>query len=181
MRKITVAFIFLAAGLAAQAQDGFRNNAVKLNPLSLFLLTGNAAYERAVSTNQTVQVGVFYSGVSISGIQYNGLGITPEYRFYFGGRKEAFNGVYAAPFARYQNFKFTNKSTRENATFSSVGGGAVIGWEKMWDGGFVLDLFAGPIYNSGNVKTDANEDQFDLKAGVNGFGARLGISLGFGF
>lgn len=182
MRKITLVLALVAATVAANAQSDIKNNAIKLNPLSLALMTGNVSYERAVGANQSIQVGVFYSGVSLSGLKYSGLGVTPEYRIYFAGKKEALNGVYVAPYARYQNFSLKEKETEDKATFSSIGGGAVIGWQKMWPSGFTLDLFAGPGYNSGKVKTDSNsEDEFDIKAGISGFGFRTGLTIGFGF
>jgi hypothetical protein len=153
MRKFTLVLALVAATVAVNAQSSVRNNAIKLNPLSLAALTGNVSYERAVSDNQSIQIGGFYSGLSISDLKYTGFGITPEYRIYFGGNKEVFNGVYVAPYARYQNFTFKEKVSEGEASFSSVGGGAIIGWQKMWSSGFTLDLF----------------------------GFRTGLTLGFGF
>jgi hypothetical protein len=181
MKKLLVITALLVFAGALKAQEINAQQAIKINPLSLFVITGNVAYERATGDNQSFQVGVFYSGVSISGLKYSGLGITPEYRFYFAGHREALNGVYAAPFLRYQSFTFKDKETTDKANFSSFGGGATIGWEKTWNSGFVLDLFAGPSYNSGRFKNDADEDQFDVSSGINGFGIRTGITLGFAF
>lgn len=181
MRKLLViACLFVSAG-SLKAQQGSHSNAIKINPFSLFLLTGNFAYERVVNENQSVQLGMFYSGMSIGGIQYSGLGVTPEYRFYFAGRRQAMNGVYAAPFGRYQSFTFKDKVTAEKANFTSIGGGLTIGWEKSWESGFVLDIFAGPAYNAGKFKNESDEDQFDISSAVNGFGVRTGITLGFAF
>lgn len=181
MKKLlVVACIFLSAGVL-KAQESSHQQAIKINPLSLFLLTGNVSYERAVTENQSFQIGAFYSGMSIGDVKYSGLGITPEYRFYFAGRKEALNGVYAAPFLRYQSFTFKDKQTTDKANFSSFGGGATIGWEKTWDSGFVLDIFAGPSYNAGKFKNESDEETFDISSGVNGFGVRTGITLGFAF
>ena len=171
---------FVAAGIAVNAQDA-KSNAIKLNPLSLAFLTGNVAYEHAVSSNSSVQLGVFYSGVNFSGIKYSGFGLTPEYRIYFAGAKEALNGVYAAPFVRYQNFKIEDKETADKTTFTTIGGGAIIGWQKMWGSGFTLDIFAGPSYNSAKFKNDSDDDSFDLKGGFTGFGIRTGLTIGFGF
>jgi hypothetical protein len=182
MRKMTLVLAFIAATIAVQAQSGVHSNAIKLNPLSLALLTGNVSYERAVSANQSFQIGLFYSGLTISDLKYSGLGITPEFRFYVAGKKEALNGVYVAPYARYQSFNFKDKITDDKATLSSVGGGAIIGWQKMWNSGFVLDIFAGPGYNAGNVKyDDENDNEFDVKGGIKGFGFRTGLSIGIGF
>jgi hypothetical protein len=182
MKKLIVAAFILFAALGTQAQDGSApQQAVKINPLSLFLITGNVAYEHKTADNQSFQIGAFYSGVSLSGLKYSGLGITPEYRFYFAGHKEALNGVYAAPFLRYQSFTLKEKSTLDKANYSSFGGGALIGWEKASPGGFVIDLFVGPAYNAGRFKNDADEDEFDISGGIDGFGVRAGISLGFAF
>ena len=180
MKRILFAASMLLAVSQINAQ-AVNQNAVKLNPLSLAFATGNVSYERAVNANQSVQLGAFYSGVGISGLKYSGFGITPEYRFYFAGAKEALNGVYAAPFARYQNFSLTDKETDDKTTFSSIGGGATIGWQKMWNSGFVLDIFAGPSFSNAKFKSDTDEDTYDLSFGMNGFGIRPGITVGFGF
>lgn len=181
MKKFVLFAALFAAVSFANAQTAPHSNAIKINPLSLIFATGNVSYERATAANQSFQLGVFYSGVSISGIKYSGLGITPEYRFYFAGQKQALNGVYAAPFLRYQNFSLKDKDTDDKASFNSFGGGAIIGWQKMWGSGFVLDIFAGPSYNAGKFKNSADEDQFDISSGISGFGLRTGITLGFGF
>ena len=181
MRKISLLLALFAASFAVKAQDNTRSDAIKLNPLSLAFLTGNVSYERAVSANSSFQLGVFYSGVSFSEIKYSGLGITPEFRFYFGGAKQALNGVYAAPFARYQNFSITDKTDDSETSFSTIGGGATIGWQKMWNSGFVLDIFAGPSFNSAKFKNDGDDDAFDVNSSFSGFGVRTGLTLGFGF
>lgn len=182
MKKVLLSGAFAMLALISKAQD-VPKNAVKVNPLSLIFATGNFSYERAVSDNQSFQVGFFYTGMSISDIKYSGLGITPEYRFYIAGRKQALNGVYAAPFVRYQNFSIKDKETGDKATFTSFGGGAVLGWEKTWGSGFVLDLFVGPAFNSGTVKVKdgSEEGTFDVAGSVDGFGIRTGITLGFAF
>jgi hypothetical protein len=182
MKKLFTCVLLFAVIAGAKAQDQSRQNAVKINPLSLFLATGNVSYERAISEKSSLQLGVFYSGVNISGLKYSGFGITPEYRIYVAGRQEAMNGLYVGPFLRYQSFSLKDKNTSDEASFKSFGGGALLGWEKTWDSGFVLDLFAGPAYNSGKVKSDSgNESEFNVSAGISGFGVRTGITLGFAF
>ena len=181
MKKVLFAVALIASATALKAQDGAVQNAIKLNPLSLVFATGNLAYERAVSENSSVQLGVFYSGVSISGLKYTGLGITPEYRFYFAGNRQALNGVYVGPFVRYQSFTLKDKETEDEAKFTSFGGGAVIGWEKTWQSGFVLDLFAGPAFNKGKVTEKSGGTEFDVVGSIDGFGLRTGITLGFAF
>lgn len=180
MKKIVVVLLCCSLFQLVNAQER-PLNAVKLNPLSLLFITGNVTYERAVSENQSVQLGVFYSGVRLSDLKYSGLGITPEYRFYFGGHKEALNGVYAGPFLRYQHFKLKDKSSGDEAKYSSFGGGGVIGWEKAYESGLVLDLFVGPAYYSGKLGDNSNQNEFDVNASFDGFTIRTGITLGFSF
>jgi hypothetical protein len=182
MKKLLV-ILLLASAYAGNAQDNKKTpqNAIKLNPLSLVFATGNIAYERAISGNQSLQLGVFYSGVTISDLKYTGLAVTPEYRVYFAGQKQALNGVYVGPFVRYQSFRIKEKDSNYQADFTSFGGGAVIGWEKTWSSGFVLDIFAGPAFNAGKFKNKADEDNFDVAGSIDGFGLRTGITLGFAF
>jgi hypothetical protein len=181
MKKITVILAFIAFSFSASAQDVMPKNAIKINPLSLFALTGNVSYERAISHNKSVQIGAFYSGLNFSGFKYAGTGITPEMRFYFAGKKEALNGVYAAPFLRYQKFNIEDKEDFNKTSYTSVGGGATIGWQKVWNSGFTFDIFAGPSFSKANFKNDNDEDVYDAKIGANGVGFRTGLALGFGF
>jgi hypothetical protein len=183
MKKVLFAAALIVAVSGLKAQDNGHQNAVKLNPLSLIFATGNVAYERALSSNTSVQLGIFYTGVGISGLKYSGLGITPEFRFYVAGNKQVMNGVYVAPFVRYQHFelKIKDSNPEESATYSSFGGGGLIGWEKTWTSGFVLDIFAGPAYNSGKLKEKSGGSEFDVSGGIDGFTIRTGITLGFAF
>src|ERR1044072_1385073 len=117
MKKLVLfaALFAVVCGVKAQPQ-----NAIKLNPLSLVFATGNVAYERAVSQNSSFQLGFFYTAVGISDFKYSGLGITPEFRFYFAGQKQALNGVYVGPYVRYQNFTIKEKSdVNYQASFTS--------------------------------------------------------------
>jgi hypothetical protein len=181
MKKVVLFFAFTAAVFGVRAQDHGYQNAVKLNPLSLILATGNVSYERAISENKSVQLGMFYTGVKLSDLKYSGFGFTPEIRFYVAGHKEALNGVYVAPFLRYQNFSIKDTETDDKISFSSIGGGGLLGWEKTWGSGFVLDIFLGPSYNSGKIKENVNEEEWDVSAGIDGFTLRTGITLGFAF
>jgi hypothetical protein len=180
MKKNILFIAFMIVAIVSQAQMGPKN-AVKINPLSLLVTTGNVSYERAVSNNKSVQLGAYYSGIGLGDFKYEGYGITPEFRFYFGSRGTALNGGYIAPFARYQNFSIADKATKDKATFETIGGGAVMGWQKSWQGGFTLDVFAGPSYSNIKFKDRSQEEDFDVKFGMEGFGLRTGISLGVSF
>lgn len=173
-----VAFILLTVAAGAQTSN---KNVVKMNPVSLLVKTGNIAYERAISPKASVQLGAFYSGVSLEDFKYAGWGATPEVRFYIGKNSQALNGAYVAPFARYQNFAIRNEDLKTEGSFSTLGGGAVVGWQRAWSSGFTLDVFAGPSASKIHFKDEADEDEFEVSGSMKGVGLRTGITLGFSF
>ena len=185
MKKISLLFtIVLLMSVGAFAQT--KSNAIKINPLSAFLATGNVQYERAVSESSSVQLGVFYTGVSFGDTRFTGLGITPEYRLYI-GNGEALDGFYIAPFARYQNFTITSSATSSSfdeakASLSTYGGGVILGRQWLAGEAFVIDVFIGPSYNGGSLNvTQGNEDSFDNTGLFTGVGVRWGVVLGYAF
>lgn len=179
MKKYFTLVCLVAAAFTAQAQYAPKN-ALKLNPVSVLVKTGNVSYERAITKNQSAQLGVFYSGLGLGDFKYEGFGLTPEYRFYIGGNKEVLNGGYVAPFARYQQFEIGDKTSDAKAKFETMGGGFVLGWAKTSKSGFVFDIFAGPSYNNIKFKS-GQESDFDIQGGIKGFGLRTGVSIGFTF
>lgn len=182
MKKVFLFCALAAASFFAKAQD--KQNAIKLNPLSLVFATGNVSYERAIKENQSFQLGAFYSGFKLSGLKYSGWGVTPEYRIYVAAQDSKLDGVYVAPYLRYQNYKLKETDPEfgtDETTLSTFGGGAVLGWQNVSKGGFIINLFAGPGYNSAKFKNESDEDAFDVKGGISGFGIRTGITLGFAF
>jgi hypothetical protein len=124
----------------------------------------------------SLQLGVAYTGVKLDETKFDGLAITPEVRFYF--KQKAISGLYAAPFLRYQNYSISNGA--DKASYTSFGGGALIGRQWVYGSGFVLDLFFGPSFNSGDLKVKTGNEP-DLNGGIDGMGIRTGIALGFGF
>ena len=179
MKKIITLSCLVFSAFFAQAQTTPKN-ALKVNPVSALIKTGNVSYERAITRNQSVQLGAFYSGIGIGDFKYDGFGLTPEYRFYFGQEGKVLGGGYVAPFARYQQFSIGNKNSDAKAKFETIGGGAVLGWAKSFSSGFVLDVFAGPSYNNIRFKS-GNESDFDVNPTIKGMGIRTGISIGFSF
>ena len=123
MKKCFTLILLATLTVAAAAQTA-KKNAIKVNPLSTIIKTGNVSYERAIASNQSLQLGSFFSGVSLGDLNYKGFGFTPEYRYYFAGHKKAMDGVYVAPFARYQQFSIADKSSDGKAKFETIGGGA---------------------------------------------------------
>jgi hypothetical protein len=181
MKNFLIVVLFLLSAFAitpAKAQS----NAIKINILSPIFRTINLSYERALSETSSFQLGVFFTGASVGDFKYSGFGITPEYRFYLSAT-EAPQGVYVAPFLRYQGVKIEEETTASEADFTAFGGGVVIGKQWIFKERITLDIFLGPSFNSGKVKVKSgDEDEFDnLSGGFDGFGLRTGITLGVAF
>jgi hypothetical protein len=177
--KKTLVLMLLCLILANAWSQTEQNNIIKVNPLSFLVGTGSAFFEHKIDNNQSWQLGLAYVGYTDLSIKYSGIAITPEYRIYY--NKNAISGMYVAPFLRYQNYKLTND---QNATakYTSFGGGVLLGRQWVYRNGFVLDLFAGPIYNAGSLSSVTDAAIFNKPGfGIDGFGIRAGLSLGFGF
>jgi hypothetical protein len=190
MKKLFLTAALAVAGIfatEAYAQD--RSSIVKINPLSLAVATFNGSFEHAVTDNSALQLGVFYTGVSVGDFEYNGIGITPEYRIYLGG--EALEGWHVSPYVRYQNLSFSGTDIDENGNmtdedmkFNSYGGGVVLGhqWLLGSSDRVSLDLFLGPNYSIVSFKDESNENQEDdLNSSFSGFGLRTGLTFGVAF
>ena len=179
MKKLTILLVFILASFITYSQS----NAVKLNPLSLFVATGNLSYERVVSEKGSVQLGFFYSGIKVQTFRFSGWGITPEYRFYI--TSTAPEGFYVAPYFRYSSFSITESSIDppSKASIAVMSGGAVVGWQFVIKEKMTLEGFIGPKLStissfnvqSGNLTVD------EIPAFGGGFGVRAGMNIGFAF
>lgn len=153
---------------------------LKINILSPIVKTANLSFEQAISTTSSIQLGFFYTGWSNDLTKFSGFGITPEYRFYLSDT-ESPEGVYAAPFLRYQKFRLTDKEIPDNkADYSSFGGGLVLGKQWVFKEKITLDIFLGPAYYTGKISGESGGSDFDTEA-FDGFTLRTGINFGFKF
>lgn len=181
---LTVATFAIFMG-AAQAQS----NVFKVNILSPVVRTGSVFYERTISEDKSVQLGVFYTGFSVGETKFSGFGITPEFRKYLSSSNEAPEGFYLAPFLRLQSFKlkvedseFSEGGDSGEANLLTFGGGLLIGRQWVFADRFVLDTFLGPSYNAGSVKAKDNSSEENFETGAfSGFGIRTGLALGIKF
>lgn len=157
-----------------------QNTAIKINILSPIVSTASLFVEHAVGETSSIQLGGFYTGASIGETKFRGFGITPEFRYYLSD--QALDGFYLGPFLRYQNFDLTDDLTEDEATFSSFGGGLVIGRQWLLKERITIDLFGGPAYNSQSIEVSdgSSEEQFDTGA-FGGFGVRIGVTIGVAF
>ena len=175
MKKLIILAIVLFTGAATYAQS----NALKINLLSPIVKTFNFQFERVISETGSLQIGFFYTGYSPEGISFNGFGVTPEYRVYLGD-DAAPDGFFVAPFFRYQTFNMKDADSGDEGTFSSLGGGVIVGRQWIFKEVVTFEAFLGPKYSSGNVEVTSGTDTFDTGV-FDGFGLRAGITLGFAF
>jgi len=181
MRKILLLALFCFVLSSARSQSE-EKNVIKFNPIGAPVGIGSIFYEHKIDDKHSWQMGVGYLGLKIDNVKLSGLVLTPEYRIYT--KKNALSGVYVGPFLRYQNYTLKDNESTDNytGTYSSFGGGVVIGRQWVYRSGLVLDLFAGPSFNSGKIEVTSGSGSADEPGlGINGFGLRIGLALGFGF
>lgn len=179
-------------------------NLVKLNPLSLFTKTASVSYERVLSDNLSLQLGVQYTlprkarilGVDLLGEngEMNRFSITPELRYFPSGH--APTGFYLAPFVRYANFSAKGDITKDitgdgtaetfsgKITQSTYSLGGVIGGQWLFGEHVSLEAYIGPYLSLGNLKVSQNlsEDDYNVPASLNfPVWIRSGITIGYAF
>lgn len=183
MKKILAILLVIVLAVPTFAQEKTKTvsidkNVLKINTLSLIVGTGSIFYERKISDMTSLQMGVAYLGYKFSDTKFTGLVLTPEFRIY--PKKNAIDGMYIAPYLRYQNFTVSNTSTSDKGSLSVIGGGLLFGRQWITNSGFTMDLFFGGHYGSAKVTVDSGTDSFD-KNMFSGFGVRAGFALGFAF
>ncbi|MBT29264.1 MAG: hypothetical protein CMO01_06345 [Thalassobius sp.] len=175
-------FIFFALLFTKNVFAQAPQNVIKLNIFSPIVRTLSVSYERALSTDNSFQVNVLYTGYSIDDTKLRGFGITPEYRFYLSESKDAPAGFYIGPFLRYQNLNLEIEGTTDEATLSTFGGGLLIGGQWLFKDKISLDTFIGPSYNAGSVDVKDGADEDTFSTGIfSGFGVRFGVTVGYAF
>lgn len=180
MRRLIYTFLiglfFIGAAHNSQAQS----NVIKINILSPVVKTASVFFEHALADNKSAQLGFFYTGASIGDTKFTGFGITPEFRFYL-GETSAPQGFFFAPYLRYQNFTLTEDFTSSKATLSNIGGGLLIGKQWIFNERITVDAFLGPNYAKGDIKVESGSETAFETGVFNGFGIRLGLTVGLAF
>jgi hypothetical protein len=162
-----------------QSDVATEKNVLKLNTLSLFVLTPSIFYERKISDMTSAQVGVGYMGYKVGDVRFTGLFLTPEFRIY--PKKNAIDGFYIAPYFRYMNLSVKSTTENRNASLSVLGGGLLFGRQWITKSGFNMDLFFGGHYGSGSAKADSGGTSWFDSDLFSGFRTRVGFAIGFAF
>lgn len=123
MKKVLLYLSVVLYAYSSFAQDApeseTRKNVVKLNLFGLGATAIPLQYERALSKNMSVALGVTFVpsrslpaqldlGSELTNPQFKGIAITPEFRFYPGKKEkhQAPHGFYLAPYLRYASYTF---------------------------------------------------------------------------
>lgn len=166
--------VFLVAGSAFSQEMETRNNVIKVNPAALLFGGFNVTYERAIADSHSFELGLSYSSYSgtVDGetTKVTGLGFIADYRWYFGSKKIAPDGVYISP-----RFTYASTGDGDGNGVSTLGFGGVIGYQWLLDSGFDIDLFGGAQKLSITSKGDFSG------LNISGVLPIIGLSLGFGF
>jgi hypothetical protein len=179
-KSLALIFAALCITLSVDAQD-VSQNVIKANLFSPVVRTGSFFYERVLNEDMSIQLGFFYSGASISETKFRGFGITPEFRYYLSESKPAPSGVFVAPYLRYQSFDLSATGEIGTATLSGMGGGLLVGAQRLLKNTISIEAFIGPSYSSNKVSySDDSDGDFDFGM-FDGFGVRFGFTVGIAF
>ena len=179
MKKLLLLLVVVSLTLQsfAQSETSTEKNVLKVNTLSLILGTGSIFYEHGFSDKISGQLGVGFLNYGSNDNRFSGLFITPELKLYPKGN--AIDGMYIAPYLRYQNL--TVKVDTDKAALTNMGGGLAFGRQWITNSGFTMDLFFGGHYTSAKLNVESgSEGDFNIGA-FDGFGVRIGFAIGFGF
>ena len=186
MKKLLLSSVMIIVLCTGALEAQVKQNLVKTSLTSVFFRTYVLAYERVFNADMSVQLGAYYMGWSVGDAQLDGFAVTPEFRYYLSEKKDAPSGGFIAPFVRYQSYSLTSKDLDQGdpeyakGTLSAIGGGILVGYQRLFKETISLSAFIGPAYNSGDVEYESNEGAFDVDL-FDGFGVRAGVNLGFAF
>ena len=170
-------------------REPLRRNTLKFNALMAAFGVTEVAYQYSFN-NRAVLLDVQYLSTSSDGVKYSVLGLTPEYRIYFGANSAAPKGLYAGPYVSYYNIDGSgdvttksNKTVHVEVTGDALAAGAVLGYQYVADAGFTFDIFVARGFRSGNISVSASDptQTVSINSPLTGEDLRLGACLGFTF
>ena len=147
IKKITPLFILLLFGTALYSQDlSSRKNALKTTFLSFYTGSAKLTYERAVFSNQSIEITGGVIGVAFDAKQNNPSGGLFRYAHKFilsDNQQYPLNGLYLKPEFALSSFDYDSSgenSHRENSTMGALMGCFGYQWARNR---FVFDGFVG--------------------------------------
>ena len=169
MKKLIISLSLIALAFGAHAQ----NNVIKTNPLGLAFGNFNATYERVLGTSSSILIRGQYM-YKIFGVKVGLGGVGLGYRYYITHvKKPVPAGFYINPEAVY-SFGSMDDFNGTSVNLSTIGVGAELGYQWVWESGFVLDLGIGPMYTFVN----GGDNNIDISSG---WGPTATLAVGFAF
>lgn len=166
MKKLILTFAFVVLAVGLKAQD----NIIKTNPLGLAFGNFNATYERVLGSSSSFLIRGQYM-YKLFGLEVNLPGGGLGFRYYFThANKPVPSGFNINPQISYLSGSTTEDDEKYSATV--FGFGAELGYQWVWESGFVLDLGIGPMYYSS--KSEGEEK-------LGGIGPSVTLAIGFAF
>ncbi|MCB0688022.1 MAG: DUF3575 domain-containing protein [Saprospiraceae bacterium] len=165
MRKFLFSTVLLMFCLAANAQT----KAVKFGPFGFIFGNYNARYEMGLNETSSLQFGANAYSYKLFDEKVSGFGLDAGYRYYF---KEAIKGPYITPVINFD----ANKTTLlgQDGNFTLLGASALVGWQWVTGGGFLVDFGLGYGFASEISKDDVLEGEDYARSG-----ARIQFTLGY--
>jgi opacity protein-like surface antigen len=145
------ALLLTLISVAVQAQT----LVFKVNPVApLVTKTAVVQLEGAIADKASLQFGLMYrfpttvGSVSTGQQKYDDLGVSAELRFY---PSEVLHGIYLGPVGLYNSrvykYEKQNGTTASGKTnISMYGGGAMVGYQFLFNNNIAIDLGAGGAY-----------------------------------
>ncbi len=169
MKKLIISLAFFVFALGLHAQG----NVIKTNPLGLAFGNFNATYERVLGTSSSILFRGQYM-YRLLGVKVNLGGVGLGYRYYIThAKKPVPAGFYVNPQAAF-SFGSVYDDNNDAVSGTTLGIGAEIGYQWVWESGFVLDLGIGPMY------TFVNSDEANLTVD-SGFLPSATLAIGYAF
>ncbi len=168
MKKLILSLAFVAFAFSLNAQS----NVIKTNPLGLAFGNFNATYERVLGTTSSILIRGQYM-YKLLGVDVSLAGAGLGYRYYFtNAKKPVPAGFYVNPQLAF-SFGKVNDETEGDYSATTIGFGAELGYQWVWESGFVLDLGIGPMYTF--AKGGESENSLD------GIVPSATIAIGYAF
>jgi hypothetical protein len=183
---IFICFCFAFANVSAR-EISVRQNAVKATFLSWFSGSCKVSYERAVFSNQTMEMTVGYIGVGRDKYKNNPEGYTIRYAHKFmlyGNKIQPLNGFYLRPELIYSHFHYDTEDFHERELSRMGSAIFTVGYQYAIRR-FVVDAYFGSGYAWGNEADTGYQHGFSLwdyfgsynKHISMTFGVKLGVSF----
>ncbi len=170
MKKLVLflAIATFALGLSAQP-----TNIIKTNPIGLAFGNFNATYEKTLGSSASILIKGQYM-YKLFGLDVNLAGGGLGFRYYFTHAKKAIpSGFYINPQAVFMYGGITDEYDGTTYSATTLGFGAELGYQWVWESGFTLDLGLGPSYTRASGNNGGE--------GVSGILPSATIAIGFAF